>query len=250
MKTFDNVGEQFLDYYDTVRGAVRTDVTWHNLLTHISEGPAFAIDVGCGDGRDAVRLAQMGYEVTVVDESQLMLERARNLFMHAGHKFTAIEGNTNDLLEKVDRSYDVVLSHGVLMYCVDQPQQHIDALAELVAPNGIVSVLTKGFKGAMSRFSDETCQEAQDLKRTHRVVNNLGQLTLALTPNELNGMLRKTKLKVNDWYGVRIASENDRRQLTELQQGEYEQILNNEVILSTNRVKRPFGQMLHSIGEA
>ena len=39
--------------------------------------PGTALDVGCGEGADAVWLARQGWAVTAVDVSQVALERAR-----------------------------------------------------------------------------------------------------------------------------------------------------------------------------
>lgn len=250
MATFDIVGEQFLDYYDLVRGAVRTDVTRHNLQPYLPELPATAIDIGGGDGRDASWLASLGYAVTLVDESPVMLEKAQHSFQELGQKVITILGNSDTILDEIAGKYDVVLSHGVLMYCLDRPQHHVDVLAELVAPRGIVSVLTKGFKGALSRFEDINSDQAKELLKTHQVVNNLGELTWAFTPNELNGMLRKNKLTVEDWFGVRIISEKDKRRVKDLPDGEYHEILEKEIELSHAPQKRKFGQMLHSIARA
>jgi 2-polyprenyl-3-methyl-5-hydroxy-6-metoxy-1,4-benzoquinol methylase len=44
------------------------------LATVIPDG-CEGLDFGCGDGRVAIPLAALGYEVTAVDSSQRMLDR-------------------------------------------------------------------------------------------------------------------------------------------------------------------------------
>ncbi|QCX81252.1 Mg-protoporphyrin IX methyl transferase [Streptomyces sp. YIM 121038] len=46
-----------------------------NLLASVIPPGARAMDFGCGDGRVAIPLASLGYEVTAVDSSQRMLDR-------------------------------------------------------------------------------------------------------------------------------------------------------------------------------
>lgn len=46
-----------------------------NMLATVIPGGAKVLDFGCGDGRVAIPLAALGYEVTAVDSSQRMLDR-------------------------------------------------------------------------------------------------------------------------------------------------------------------------------
>jgi SAM-dependent methyltransferase len=46
--------------------------------------PADALDVGCGEGADAIWLAQGGWTVTAIDISRVALDRAREAAEHAG----------------------------------------------------------------------------------------------------------------------------------------------------------------------
>src|SRR5690606_3611314 len=55
------------------------------LVAEVAGLPAGrALDVGCGEGADAVWLAQRGWQVTAVDVSQVALERAREAGERAG----------------------------------------------------------------------------------------------------------------------------------------------------------------------
>lgn len=48
------------------------------------EAPRYALDVGCGEGADAVWLALRRWRVTALDVSPLALDRARNAARNAG----------------------------------------------------------------------------------------------------------------------------------------------------------------------
>jgi 2-polyprenyl-3-methyl-5-hydroxy-6-metoxy-1,4-benzoquinol methylase len=60
---------------------VSEDAYWESgkaqadMLAAVIPGGAKALDFGCGDGRVAIPLAALGYEVTAVDASQRMLDR-------------------------------------------------------------------------------------------------------------------------------------------------------------------------------
>ena len=63
--------------YATVKGYVRTYVLHQHLLENLPPPPATVLDVGGGAGHQSFPLAQAGYEVTVLDPSAAMLDKAR-----------------------------------------------------------------------------------------------------------------------------------------------------------------------------
>ncbi len=87
------------------------------------------VDIGGGTGGFAVRLAELGHRVTVVDPSPDALaaldRRAREIGVA---EVTGLQGDLSDLLDLVDRSADVVLCHGVLEV-VDDPAAALATIA-------------------------------------------------------------------------------------------------------------------------
>src|ERR1700759_4500448 len=63
--------------YATVKGYVRTYVLHQHLLEHLPAPPAAVLDIGGGAGHQSFPLAHAGYEVTVLDPSPAMLDKAR-----------------------------------------------------------------------------------------------------------------------------------------------------------------------------
>ncbi len=55
------------------------------------------LDVGCGTGRHAVKLAQLGYRVTGVDISSGMLAEARKAAEHAGVEIESIQSDAKNM---------------------------------------------------------------------------------------------------------------------------------------------------------
>lgn len=73
-----SLANQFVDEaYATVKGRVRTYVMHQHLLEHLPPPPAPVLDVGGGAGHQSFPLAEAGYEVTLLDSSPAMLEKAR-----------------------------------------------------------------------------------------------------------------------------------------------------------------------------
>ena len=69
--------------------------------------PGRALDVGCGEGADAIWLAQRGWSVTAVDISEVAVRRAREAADGAG---AAVEWVCGDVLQTPlpARSFDLV----------------------------------------------------------------------------------------------------------------------------------------------
>jgi len=96
--------------------------------------PGTVLDVGCGEGADAVWLAQQGWDVTALEVSGVALERAREAAAHAGVDITWIHAG---LLEAQLREggYDLVSAqYPALWRSPDAAAQR--ALMSAVAPGG------------------------------------------------------------------------------------------------------------------
>lgn len=105
--------------------------------------PGAALDVGCGEGADAVWLAEQGWRVTAVDVSTVALERgaahALEVSAEVAQRITWLHA---DLTEWVPApaSYDLV-SAQFLHLPKDQRDVLNRRLAELVAPGGTLLVV-------------------------------------------------------------------------------------------------------------
>ncbi|MEW9550399.1 FAD-dependent oxidoreductase [Nonomuraea sp. NPDC050783] len=104
-----------------------------------------ALDLGCGEGADAIWLATRGWRVTAADVSRVALARAAEEAARAGVA-DRVEWQRHDLAESFpEGSYDLV-SASYLHSPVELPREEIlRAAADAVAPGGVL--LITGHRG-------------------------------------------------------------------------------------------------------
>ncbi len=85
-----------------------------NLVQSPPDRPLSLLDIGCGEGRNAVHFARHGFLVTAIDRSSAGLEKTARLAQECGVTVTTIEADIN--LWTPDRSFDVLFSSGTLHY--------------------------------------------------------------------------------------------------------------------------------------
>ena len=79
-----------------------------------SLSPGKALDLGCGQGRNALFLAQHGFEVTAVDQNELALEILQSIVEQEDLKMTVGLYDINSA--NLKQSYDLIVSTVVLMF--------------------------------------------------------------------------------------------------------------------------------------
>jgi tellurite methyltransferase len=99
-------------------------------------GSARLLDVGCGEGRDAVAFARAGYAVSAFDPSPQGVEKAHRLARESG---VDLDLFIADLLTwRPEAHYDVIFSSGVLHYVPpDLRDEVLAAYREATAPGGL-----------------------------------------------------------------------------------------------------------------
>lgn len=132
------------------RSAARTAVVWSALHEVLAALPrqASVVDIGGGTGGFAVRVAELGHRVVVVDPSPDALATLSRRADESGvaDLVTGRQGDLDDLPELLGSDAgtgagaDVVLCHGVLEILAD-PAAALAALAGVLRPGGTLSLL-------------------------------------------------------------------------------------------------------------
>lgn len=200
------LADAFVDgAYATVKGRVRTYVLHQQLLRHLPPPPATVLDIGGGAAHQSLPLARLGYDVTVLDPSPAMLDKARQRIdaepPDVQQRIRLVEA-TGETAYTAAGSADAVLCHGVLMY-LDQPEPLLDELCRCVAPAGLLSVMalnarTLAVRPALERQWSQALQAFEATRET----GVLGTPTRADTVEGLSRHLQQSGITPIEWYGV------------------------------------------------
>jgi SAM-dependent methyltransferase len=200
----------FLDgHYGSLRGRIRTHVVDAHLRHHLAPPPGRLVDVGGGAGHQSIPLARAGYDVTIVDPSPAMLERAEQARAAEDAPTRArirlVEAPGEAAPAAVDgETFDGVLCHGVVMY-LDDPRPLVAALCALAAPGGLVSIVAKNVE-VMAVLPAHRGDWAAALAGfdQDRQVNGLGVETRGDSIAGLERALAGHGVDPLAWYGVRL----------------------------------------------
>lgn len=120
--------------------------------------PYRVLDIGCGEGKDAVFFAKCGYAVTAFDQSEQGIEKAKRL---AEHNQVEVNFFKADLFDyRPDREFDIVFSSGVLHFLPATVRQELtESLKECTAENGIHALNVFVNKPFLTRVPDRTREE-------------------------------------------------------------------------------------------
>ncbi len=203
------LADRFVDgAYASVKGYVRTYVMHQQLLEHLPPPPAPVLDVGGGAGHQSFPLARAGYEVTLLDSSAAMLDKARERLerwpAETRSRVTLVQADGEHADEAADgRRFAAVLCHGVLGYYPEQPLPLLDQLCRCAAPGGLVSVMTGNAKaGAVRPALERRWDDALAAFDARTEVGVLGVQGRADTVEELSGLLHERGVLPVRWYGV------------------------------------------------
>jgi SAM-dependent methyltransferase len=138
----DNLGTSALAAHWDARYNEQEGAIWsgrpNGRLTAEAAGltPGRALDVGCGEGADAIWLARNGWTVTAIDISGVALDRARQVGELAG---VTVEWVAGDVLELTlpARSFDLVsLQYPALLKAAGD--EAVRRLLDTVRPGGLL----------------------------------------------------------------------------------------------------------------
>lgn len=214
---FLNGAKDYAAYLETPEGRLRSDLAFANLedfLPRSQQGKELcALDLGCGTGATAVRLARLGMHVTALDSSPAMLEIAKRSAQEAGvaDKIALQNGDAARLPNLFSKaSFDAILCHNLLEYLDDPTSVLRSAARALRDSSAILSVLVRNRAGEVLKAAIQ----AGDLTVAE---NNLtaewGQESLyggplrLFTSDGLRAMLAEASLKTIAERGVRVISD-------------------------------------------
>lgn len=207
--------QAYASYLRTVAGRVRTDLAWENLRANLPEAgehPRRALDVGGGTGEAALRLANAGFHVTVLDASEAMLAEAENQARHLGlsRSITLVLGDASELSRLFPPDgFDVVVCHYLLEF-VERPLEVLRGISHMLAPeHSLCSIIVRNRAGEVlnAALKSGDLQAAEDNLTEPKVRISLGDPVSVFTPAELRDLLSTAGLEVIGEYGVRTITD-------------------------------------------
>ena len=203
------------------RSDARTAVVWEALEKILRDRePVAVLDVGGGTGGFAVRVAELGHRVTVVDPSPdaLAILDRRSQEHSVADRVTGVQGDLATLDRCVEPdSIDVVLCHGVLEV-VDGPAEALTALTATLRRAGTLSLLVSQRHAAVvARAMAGHFPQALELLDGDQ--GGTGGGPHRFTADELNALLTEAGLEQIDLHAVRVFSHLVPSSLVDLEPG-------------------------------
>jgi S-adenosylmethionine-dependent methyltransferase len=252
---FQSGAHNYAAYLETPEGRLRSDLAFANLRDFLpleqARDSLCALDVGCGTGATAVRLARLGIHVTLLDSSLEMLEIAQRAAVEAGvtAKIALQHGDAAHVANLFRTgSFDVILCHNILEY-VDDPCAVLRSAARALRDSfAILSVLVRNQAGEVLKAAIQ----AGDLAAAE---NNLtaewGQESLyggrvrLFSSDSLQAMLKAASLAMTAERGVRVIA--DYLPAGVSRSAEYERILQLERRLGSQAEFAAVARYIHCL---
>ena len=76
------------------------------------------LDIGCGEGKDAVYMAQQGCNVTAFDVTESGIRKLKKLALNRSVEIDAFVADINDF--EINKQYDIIYSTGTIQYLFDE----------------------------------------------------------------------------------------------------------------------------------
>lgn len=237
------------------RSAARTAVVWQALrevLEHRYAGrPAAVVDIGGGTGGFAVRVAELGHQVVVVDPSPDALATLARRADESGvaDRVTGRQGDLANLPDLVpDASADVVLCHGVLEI-VEDPAAALVALAASLRPGGTLSLLVNQrhaavvtramaghFAAALSLLETGSSDGSPDTAANRR-----------FTADEISVVLDEAGFDTEAMHAVRVFVDLVPSSLVDLEPGAAQALVELERAVATRSEYLPLATQIHTL---
>src|SRR3984957_7921485 len=214
---FEYDASRYAAYLETPQGRLRADLAFANLQEFLPASAGVnslrALDLGCGTGATAVRLARLGIHVTLLDSSPAMLDIAKRAAREAGvaDKVVLQHGDATQLANLFSaRSFDLIVCHNILEYLGAPIAVLHSAARALRDSSAILSVLVRkrageGFKAAIQ--SGDLAAAENNLTADCARESLYGGEVRLFTSDSLQAMLKAAALAAIAERGVRIIAD-------------------------------------------
>jgi SAM-dependent methyltransferase len=235
------------------RSLARTAVVW-DALRQVLDGvtDATVVDIGGGTGGLAVRVAELGHRVTVVDPSPDALAILDRRADEGGvaERVRGMQGDVATLLDWVPRGEaDLVLCHGVLEV-VDDPAAAVTTIAQTLRPGGTLSLLVAQRHAAVvTRAMAGHFVQARELLDVGQVgqVGHAGTGMHRFTAEEVTALLTAAGLAGVTLHAVRVFADLVPGFLVELEPGASDALVELELAVAARPEYLTLAAQVHAL---
>jgi SAM-dependent methyltransferase len=217
-------------------------VVWDALRPVLeAAAPADVLDIGGGTGGFAVRVAELGHRVTVVDPSPDALASLARRAREIGVEVAGRQGDLADLLDVAGPdSADVVLCHGVLEV-VDDPAAALATIREVLRPGGSLSLLVAQRHAAVvaRAMAGHFAQALALLEGTGRSSGH------RFTSDEIGALLAGAGFELTSVHGIRVFADLVPGSLLDLEPGATAALVELEQAVAGRPEYLPLAAQLH-----
>lgn len=166
------------------------------------------LDIGGGNGSDAIFYAEQGHRVTLLDSSAAMIEESRQI-AEVEQLSSRISCYHADLTEVPtlfpEPVFDVLLCHNVIQY-IEYPESMLRTVTSVLKAHGLLSLIgvnrySEAYRAILQRLDPQAAQE----KLQERVVQSqvFQQPMQLYTAFEMIAMLQDLRFIDIQQYGIR-----------------------------------------------
>lgn len=210
--TFDKKLETFKQHQDTPWSRLRYQITSANLKRHLHGTALHILDVGGGNGLEAIALAEEGHRVEILDYSAEMLSEAR-VNAQNNRLSEAMAFHQGDVYSIPQffpaATFDVLLCHHVLQY-VDDLGRALKAITGAVRPQGIISIIcinrySEPYRLALQELDLDAAHSALEAEEIFSKV--FDEPMKAYAADDMQVALEKAGCAVVGNYGIRCVND-------------------------------------------
>lgn len=202
-------------YLETPEGRLRSDLAFANVQEFLPLPSARswrALDMGSGVGTMALRLACLGFHVTLLDSSPQMLDLAGSAAREAGmcERMAMKEGDASQAASLFEgQLFDLVLCHNLLEFVAD-PGGVLRAASQSMREDALLSVLVRTQAGEVLKaaiLAGDLAGAEAGLSAEWGRESLYGGTVRLFSPPSLHEMLRQASLTAVAVRGVRAISD-------------------------------------------